>query len=98
MGGSDASRTFYSDWSRTRTAERADIADVNARNALAGIAELESQLSELKSEVDTLENRLETEESNRTSKEDRTESAIDQLYENGRIFAARTGLPFQEGR
>ena len=96
LGGCDSS--VYSDWSRTKTAERADIAEVNARNALARISELEGEIADLKSQVDTLESRLESEESNRTSKDDWAEGAIDQLYENDRIFAARTGLPFQEGR
>ena len=51
-------RSVYSGWSSTKTAERADIADANARNALAKIAALTSDLETAKATSDDLEVRL----------------------------------------
>ena len=96
IGG--CNRSVYSDWSREKTAERADIADVNARNSLARIAELESEISSLKSQVATLEDRLEVEESNTKSNDEWAERAIDSLYENDKIIADRIGLPVGDPR
>jgi len=59
-------RSVYDDWTSARTAETADIADVNARNALAQVSslkakvvELEQQNEALRREVQDLERRNE---------------------------------------
>lgn len=48
-------RAPYSDWSRTKTAEAADIADANARTALARVQELQSEAETMGQRIDALE-------------------------------------------
>jgi hypothetical protein len=97
-------RSFYSDWSREKTAERADIADVNARNGLARIEELQGEVEDLRRQVETLQGQQEIAETNINTLfekagpniDDWQTEAIETLYENDRKFAARTGLPFED--
>ena len=96
LGGCNDS--VYSGWSREKTAERADIADVNARNGLARIAELESEVGDLKNQVEALESKLQSEESSSKSNDEWAERAIDSLYKNDQIIADRIGLPVGDPR
>lgn len=55
--GACGQASVYSGWSKEKTAEKADIADANARTALMRIAELEDRVTELESQVSDLTDR-----------------------------------------
>jgi len=101
LGACDQS--VYDDWSRQKTAERADIADANARTSLMRIDELKSELSDLQGEVEKLQARLKVAEINTSTLFEKAgpsidgwqTEAIETLFENDRKIAARAGVPFQ---